>query len=351
MSSVDAVSLKTLRGMVPFDTLSESHLIDVQRKGRVVAFDKSKVIFKRGSSDGQLHYLIDGAVDLTDANYDVKPVVGGSERARAALDDHNPHVVTAVTTSPVKLFVVPKDHVDLVLTWDQAGNYMVTELSEGADIDNDWMSSLLGSAMFAAVPPANIQQLFARFEEVAFDAGAEVIRQGEPGDYFYVVKSGRCRVDRRVARDGGEKEVVLAELGPGDMFGEDALIGDAPRNATVTMVSEGALMRLGKDDFQALLQDPVLDYIDYESLLALIDEPDEQVQVLDVRLPVEYEQGSVPGSRNLPLQVLRQNVAKLDPQVCYVVTCDGGRRSVLAAYLLNQEGLDARVLSDPPNAA
>lgn len=346
MNSVDAVSLKTLRGMVPFDTLSETHLIDIQGKGRLVALDKSKIVFKRGTSDGQLHYLIDGAVDLTDANYDVRPVVGGSERARAALDDHNPHAVTAVTTSPVQLFVVPKDHVDLVLTWDQAGNYMVTELSEGTDIDNDWMSSLLGAAMFAAIPPANIQQLFARFEEVTFESGADVIRQGEPGDYFYVVKAGRCRV----ARDGS-KEEVLAELGPGDMFGEDALIGDAPRNATVTMVSDGELMRLGKADFQALLQDPVLDYIDYESLLALIDAPDEQVQVLDVRLPAEYQQGSVAGSRNLPLQVLRQNIAQLDADVCYVVTCDGGRRSVLAAYLLSQEGLDARVLSDPPNAA
>ncbi len=346
MNDVDAVSLKTLRGLVPFDTLSETHLVDIQGRGRIVDFDKSKIIFKRGVGDGSLHYLVDGSVDLTDASYSVKPVVGGSERGRAALDDHNPHTVTAVTTSPARLFVVPKDHVDLVLTWDQAGNYMVTELGEGADIDSDWMSSLLGSAMFAAIPPANIQQLFARFEEVTFETGAEVIRQGEPGDYFYVVKSGRCRV----AREGSEEE-VLAELGPGDMFGEDALVGDAPRNATVTMVSDGALMRLGKADFQALLQDPVLDYTDYESLQALIDAPDEEVQVLDVRLPSEYQQGSVAGSRNLPLQELRQNIAKLDPDVCYVVTCDGGRRSVLAAYLLSQEGLDARVLSDPPNAA
>lgn len=346
----DSMPLDVLKRLAPFNTLSESHLQDIQRKGRLIVLDQGKILFKRGATDGELHYLVQGTVDLTDASFDVTPVEGGSDRAQRALDDHNPHAVTAVSTTPVRLFVVPKDHVDLVLTWDQAGNYMVTDLASGADVENDWMSSLLGSAMFAAVPPANIQQLFSKFEEVRFDAGKAVITQGEPGDYFYVVKSGRCRVSRKVSREGEVKEVTLAELGPGDMFGEDALIGDAPRNATITMLTGGDLMRLGKEDFQALLQDPVLDYMEYEELLGMIENPDENVQVLDVRLPAEYKQGSVPGSRNLPLQVLRQNLSKLDPDALYVVTCDGGRRSVLAAYILNQEGLAAHVLKDPPNA-
>lgn len=346
----DSMPLDMLKRLVPFNTLSESHLQDIQRNGRMLVLDKGKILFKRGASDGELHFLIQGTVDLTDARFDITPVEAGSERSQRALDDQDPHAVTAVSTAPVRLFVVPKDHVDLVLTWDQAGNYMVTDLASGADIENDWMSSLLGSAMFADVPPANIQQLFSKFEPVRVDAGEAVIRQGDAGDYFYVVKSGRCKVTRTVSREGQTKEVMLAELGPGDMFGEDALIGDAPRNATITMTTSGALMRLGKPDFQALLQDPVLDYVDYEALLAMREDPQEKVVVLDVRLPAEYKQGSVPGSRNLPLQVLRQNISRLDPETLYVITCDGGRRSVLAAYILSQEGLAAHVLKDPPNA-
>ncbi len=346
----DSMPLEILKRLVPFSTLSEAHLQDIQRKGRLVSLDKGRILFKRGAADGEQHYLIQGSVDLTDASFHITPVQGGSERCQRALDDHNPHAVSAVSTTPVRLFVVPKDHVDLVLTWDQAGNYMVTDLASDGDFENDWMSSLLGSAMFAAVPPANIQQLFSKFEETDIEAGEAVIRQGEPGDYFYVVKSGACKITRTVSRDGEAKAVMLAELGPGDMFGEDALIGDAPRNATITMTTSGALMRLGKTEFQALLQEPVLDYLEYEALLALLDDPGEKVAVLDVRLPAEFKQGNVPGSRNLPLQVLRQNIAKLDPETLYVVTCDGGRRSVLAAYLLNQEGMMAHVLKDPPNA-
>jgi CRP-like cAMP-binding protein len=346
----DSMPLDLLKRLVPFNTLSESHLQDIQRKGRLVLLDRGKVLFKRGAEDPDVHYLLQGSVDLTDASFDITPVEGGSERCLRALDDHNPHAVTAVSTTPVRLFVVPKDHVDLVLTWHQAGNYMVTDLTSGGAFDNDWMSSLLASAMFAAVPPANIQQLFAKFEETRKDAGQAVINQGDPGDYFYVVKSGRCNVTRKVLRQGETKEVLLAELGPGDMFGEDALIGDAPRNATVTMITQGALMRLAKPDFQALLQDPVLDYVAYADLLAMLEDPKEKVIILDVRLPAEYKEGNVPGSRNLPLQVLRENLSRLDPDTLYVVTCDGGRRSVLAAYILNQEGMIAHVLKDPPNA-
>lgn len=347
----DTMPLDVLQRLVPFNTLSEAHLRNIQRKGRLVVLDKGKILFKRGAVDGQLHYLIQGSVDLTDSNFDITPVEAGSERCRHALDAHDPYVVTGVSTAPVRLFVVPKDLVDLVLTWDQAGNYTVTDLASGSDFENDWMSSLLGSAMFAAVPPANIQKLFAQFEETLLDAGQVVIRQGEPGDDFYVVKSGRCKVTRKVSREGEVKEFTLAELGPGDMFGEDALIGDTPRNASITMTAEGALMRLGKPDFQALLQDPVLDYVEYETLRAMLGDPGERVAVLDVRLPSEYKQGNVPGSRNLPLQALRQNISKLDPATLYVLTCDGGRRSVLGAYILSQEGIMAHVLKDPPTLA
>lgn len=350
MPAADHIATETLQRLIPFASLSSANLADIQKKGRCERFPAGTVLFKRGESSSELHYLLTGAVDLTDAHFEVVSVAGDASRARHALDDHVPHELTAVTTTEVELFLVPKDHVDLVLTWDQAGDYMVTDLADGdASHAGDWMSSLLSSSLFTSVPPTNIQQLFAKFEEVRVPAGKVVIRQGEPGDYFYVIKQGRCRVTRMVSRGGERKEVTLAELGAGQVFGEDALIGDTPRNATITMLSDGALMRLGKEDFQTLLQNPVLEYLDYQTLPEFMDNSARRVVVLDVRLPGEFEQARLPQSRNLPLQVLRENLARLDPEAEYVVTCDGGRRSMLAAYLLSQHGFDARVLKDPPN--
>lgn len=350
MSGQDQIPLSALKQLVPFASLAESHLHDLQRKGRLLAHDKGRILFKRGDRGGALVWLLQGSVDLADARFEVTAVAAGSDRARLPLDDHAPYAVTAVTTSPVRVFVVPKDFVDLVLTWDQAGNYLVTDLSHADDEDDgsDWMSSLLSSAMFAAVPPANIQRLFARFEEVRFSAGEAVITQGEPGDWFYAVKAGRCRITRRINEDGGVREVTLAEIGPGDVFGEDALIGDAPRNATITMLTDGAMMRLGQEDFEDLLQNPVLEYIDYASWETLRDDPATAIDLLDVRLPEEFEYAHLPASRNLPLHMIRQNLDRLDADTIHVLTCDGGRRSVLGAYILSQEGLDARVLKDPP---
>lgn len=353
MSGQDQIALAALKQLVPFSSIAETHLHDLQRKGRVLTHDKGRILFKRGETGDALVWVLEGSVDLADAEFTVTAVAAGSERARLPLDDHAPCAVTAVSTSPVRVFVVPRDFVDLVLTWDQAGNYLVTELSHTDEEagEGDWMSSLLSSAIFAAVPPANIQRLFARFEEVRFRDGEAVITQGEPGDWFYVVKAGRCRITRRVEEHGEVREVTLAEIGPGAVFGEDALIGDAPRNATITMLTDGAMMRLGQTDFEDLLQNPVLEHIDYDDWETLHEDPATIVELIDVRLPEEFEHAHLPESRNLPLHLIRSALAQLAPDTIYVLTCDGGRRSILGAYILSQEGLDARVLRDPPELA
>jgi len=353
MAGPEQIPLEVLKRLAPFSSLTELHLQELQGKGRMVTHDKGRILFKRGESGTTSTFLLQGSVDLADARFEVTQVHGGSDRARNALDDEVPHAVTAVTTSPVRVFVVERALIDKVKSWNRTGSYMVSELtrSEEEEEEGDWMSSLLSSAMFAAVPPANLQQLFARFEEVQYSAGDAVITQGEPGDYFYVIKSGRCRITRRVSQEGRVKEVQLAEIGLGDVFGEDALIGDAPRNATITMITDGSLMRLGQADFEDLLQNPVLEYIDFATYEALRDDPDTDVELLDVRLPAEFKAGHLLGSRNLPLHVIRQNLDKLNVGTIYVLACDGGRRSILASYILNQEGHDARVLKDPPDQA
>src|SRR5690606_3348264 len=109
---------------------------------------------------------------------------------------------------------------------------------------------LLGSELFAQVPPARIQSLFVKFEEHPCHLGDVIVREGDSGDTFFVIKQGKAMVTRQHSG----REETLAALTAGNFFGEDALISDAPRNATVTMTSDGLLMRLGKDDFRALLQ-------------------------------------------------------------------------------------------------
>jgi rhodanese-related sulfurtransferase len=127
----------------------------------------------------------------------------------------------------------------------------------------------------------------------------------------------------------------LAELGPGDSFGEEALISHATRNATVSMVCNGSMMRLSKDDFISLLNEPLLSWVSFE-------ESSEKIaagaQWLDVRLPAEYKSSHIIGSLNIPLIFLRMKMNTLDIDQEYIVYCDTSRRSSAASFLLSEKG-------------
>ncbi len=108
----------------------------------------------------------------------------------------------------------------------------------------DWLMALLFSPDLVqpSVSPA------AAFIEQHFDAGESIFNQGDVGDYVYVIQAGSCEVIR--VADGNETK--LADLSPGEYFGEMALLTDASRNATVRATSSLDVLLIPKDDFQKL---------------------------------------------------------------------------------------------------
>src|SRR5690606_13735925 len=126
--------------------------------------------------------------------------------------------------------------------------------------------------------------------------------------------------------------IKLAELGMGDTFGEEALISEAKRNATVTMLTDGALMRLGKDDFRTLMHEPLLHWVNFAEAQQIIARGGKW---LDVRLPSEFQNTHLEDAINIPLYFIRLKLSTLERNVPYVVVCDTGRRSSAAAYILS----------------
>lgn len=102
--------------------------------------------------------------------------------------------------------------------------------------------------MFKELTPAALTQVADRVVIEKFDSGTDIIHQGEVGDKFYLIRSGKVEV--RVADAGGTR--LVATLGSGEYFGEAALLTGAPRNATCRAIEDAELYILGKDDFHAV---------------------------------------------------------------------------------------------------
>jgi len=230
---------------------------------------------------------------------------------------------------------------DILLTWNQTGAFEVGELQAGSSPESghDWMTAVLQVSAFHRIPPANIQTLLLRMRPVPVKQNEMIIRQGEAGDYFYILTRGRCLVMREV--QGQQQSIPLAELGPGASFGEEALLTDAPRNASVRMLTDGALARLSKADFISLLIAPQQQWVTPDQARQIVAVGG---QWLDVRLPAEFTRGHPDGALNAPLYLLRYKLAGLDPKRAYVLCCDTGRRSSAAAYILSEQGFNAHIL-------
>jgi CRP/FNR family cyclic AMP-dependent transcriptional regulator len=90
--------------------------------------------------------------------------------------------------------------------------------------------------------------LFARFGRV-FPAGTVIFREGEPGDHMFVLQSGRVRI----AKEQPQGPRTLAVLGPGEFFGEMAILNDKPRTATAEAIEEVRALVLDHRTFEAMV--------------------------------------------------------------------------------------------------
>jgi hypothetical protein len=204
-----------------------------------------------------------------------------------------------------------------MMTWDQLTTGGDTPASNPEAADWRLMSGAfrlqsLTDGALSRLPSASIDELFRRFERIRTKSGEVILREGDEGDYYYIIENGRCSVSRKV----GGVDMSLAELKAGDAFGEEALIAESTRNATVCMKTAGVLLRLKKNDFIELLREPLLKRVSWV-------EAAQQVAAgalwLDVRYPSEYQNDRLPGAVNVPLSEIRNAIDVLDRQPEYIV--------------------------------
>ncbi|NIR60355.1 MAG: cyclic nucleotide-binding domain-containing protein [Gammaproteobacteria bacterium] len=236
-----------------------------------------------------------------------------------------------MTVTDVHLLRIDNSMLDYVVAWDQIAA-LHTRPPEPARAPAGSVKKIFEALPLKHVPPANVRALVDRVESVPVRAGETVVNQGEEGDYYYFIDEGRAEVSRQVR---------LAELEAGAAFGEEALVCRGRRNASVTMLTDGRLLRVSKEDFDRLLQGPLLNWIGGEEARAVVNSG---ARWLDVRHTREFNHTHLPKAINLPLDELREGMGVLDRKMHYICYCQTGQRSSAAAFLLKQQGYSVSVL-------
>ena len=349
----DTIDVNALAKLEPISSFGSTRVQELLGYCHAESIPVGSAPAKLFSQGGRSIYLIDGEIELVYQDGNRVLMNAKSEWAKHPLGKRQPDIVSASALRESKLLFIDEKLLDRMMTWDQVSQHDLTKASHTPENRNSKTDiavdakRLMSSNMFSAdklnhsplahLPAANISELLRRIEAIAVQAGKAIVREGENGDYYYIIDNGHAQVIRRV----GGVDLPLADLTEGDVFGEEALISGAKRNATVVMKSDGVLLRLGRGDFLALLKEPLLHKSSYERAIQAVNRG---AVWLDVRYPPEFRYDKLRGSMNVPLNEIRDAIDVLDRSKKYIACCQSGERSAAAAFILAQAGYDVEVL-------
>ena len=135
----------------------------------------------------------------------------------------------------------------------------------GAGLGMEYKSSLAYS-VFRDLPRQDVEAVAGKLETVQVEPGTVVVRQGAPADKFFIIVDGQVEVVREAAPGKGG-DVTLATLGPGQFFGEVAILNEGPRTATVRAKGRATLLTMDRDVFRGLVAQSLATTQDFDRVI------------------------------------------------------------------------------------
>jgi MFS family permease len=131
-------------------------------------------------------------------------------------------------------------------------------IDDSAEVPQRELALLSSLPLFSPLPVTTLERLAAHLHHVTAAAGTRLMTEGDEGDLFYVIAGGTIEVSR-----GGRR---VAMLGPGDYFGEIALLHDVPRSATCVAATDAELFTLERERFVSAVSGHALSAAEAESV-------------------------------------------------------------------------------------
>ncbi|MCB9534721.1 MAG: cyclic nucleotide-binding domain-containing protein [Myxococcales bacterium] len=215
-----------------------------------VSLAPGEVLLAEGAAGDSLYLVADGALEVVKDDPDRGDIVLGRVTAgglvgEMALVLDRPRAATVRAADEVEAVRVPLDALRAVA----AQQPRVADVLEGFTRQRLLATLVDTSPLFRDLSPGARAALLRGFEAREVPADAVLVEQGAPAGDLWLVVDGEVTVHRR---EGDDEAVQVATLGPGEVFGEIALLTGEPATATVRTTRDGRLDVLGADAFAAV---------------------------------------------------------------------------------------------------
>ena len=254
-----------LERMAIFSGLSQEEILLISSRLQTEKFRQGAGITRQGDVGDKFYIIKSGRVEVSVRDDTVKSPTGqrpprtrgvptlGIERIVAHLSEGDyfgeiallgdvPRTTTCRAITAVEVWVLSKRDFNQLVRRH-------LDISQKLDRAVANMTMLRRMPLFRELTYKQINMISSKLRSKTIPPRTTIIREGEQGDAFYIIRSGEVIVTAR----SGTEEATVGKLGEGEFFGEIALVTDRPRIATVTSASETELLILGKSDFDAVV--------------------------------------------------------------------------------------------------
>ncbi len=338
-------SYRDLRKYCYFHRLSDTALKEVAKKMHIEQLPAGTIIIREGDPADVFYFISDGEIEVSKKTESgesyVLSVLGSGEGVGAMALLTNSHRTASVTAkTDVACYTLFKKDFDEIIRTDS----VFSSIIKGKTFGYDQFNKIKGLQPFELLEPEKMALLTGKLIERNCAPGEDIVVQGDAGSEYFIIKSGRVDVLKKMFTDEPEKVASLIE---GQAFGEEALITDSPRNATVRAAEDTIVWTLSKPDFDGIVKSSFIDEVMQGDIPSSVDSGH---ALLDVRMQMEFDDEHIPGAINIPLDELRQRYSELHRDREYYVYCLVGARSASATFLLKSQGFKAKSIRGGMNS-